>query len=90
MQYDLFDIDKDQTQEEYFRSKVDYYSYFRICIDPICSAMHLFKKRPTVTEIKAEFKWCVCGSRTIMINRQQIFKKTTLKRIGCTYPVIYD
>lgn len=88
MQGELFDTN--QTQEEYFRSVIDNYSYLRICIDPVCSAVHLFKERPTVTEIKDEFKWCVCGRKTLMINRQQLFKQKTLERIGCTYPVIYD
>jgi len=88
MQGDLFDTN--QTQEEYFRLEVGNYSYFRICADPVCSAVHLFKKRPTVTEIKAEFKWCVCGSRTGMVNSDQILKQKTLERIGCTLPVIYD
>ncbi len=78
-----------QTQEEYFKEEVGNYSYFRICLEPICSAVHLFKKRPTVTEIKTEFKWCVCGTRTIMINSQQILKQKTLERIGGTLPVIY-
>ena len=76
MQSELFD--DNQTQEEYFRATVGNYSYFRVCLDSNCSAVHLFKKRPTVTEIKAEFKWCECGCKTIMISSKQILKQKTL------------
>lgn len=87
MQGELFEP---KTQEEYFRNQVGNYSYFRMCLDPMCSAIQLFKKRPTATEIKAEFKWCVCGSHTIMVNSVQILKQKTLERTGFTLPVIYD
>ncbi|MBW5291187.1 MAG: hypothetical protein Rsou_0325 [Candidatus Ruthia sp. Asou_11_S2] len=78
-----------KTQEQYYKAELDKYNYFRICVDPVCSALHLFKNRPTVTEIKQEFAWCLCGSKTVMINKQQTLKQKTLERIGCTLPVIY-
>lgn len=77
------------TQRKYFERELGKYNYFRICIEPVCSTMHLFKKRPTVTEIKEEFAYCVCGSKTIMVNAKQVLKQKTLERIGCTLPVIY-
>lgn len=39
---------------------------------------------------KEEFGYCVCGSKTVMVNAKQILKTKTLERIGCTLPVIYE